>query len=116
MMEQFGKLEDNLLDGSITRLCAKLDRIDALKNHKSKYFKLVDLFQTMIMSYVEDERIFILVSLLNSKLRNTSSDNPISSVCLHSLEYDIKNFPYERALTLWKYECNRRGGSNVVDS
>jgi hypothetical protein len=43
-------------------------------------------------------------------------NNPISCVCLHSSDYDFKNFPYERELTLWKFECNKGGGSNMVDS
>ena len=61
MMEQFGKLEDPLSNGSITRLWTKLDRSDTLKEHLSQYFKLVDLCQTMILGSIDDERIFSLV-------------------------------------------------------
>ena len=54
MMEQFGKLENPLSNGSITRLWTKLDRIDTLKEHMSEYFKLVDLCQTIILGSIED--------------------------------------------------------------
>ena len=83
MMEHFGKLEDPLSNGSIKRLWTNLDRSDTLKEHMSKYFKLVDLCQTMVLGSIEDERIFILVSSLKYKLRNILDNNLVSCVCLY---------------------------------
>ena len=117
MMEKFGKIEDPLSNGSITRLWIKLDtRSDTLKEHLSKYFKLVELCQTMILGSIEDERIFSLVSFLKSKLRNRLDNNLVSCARLYISNYDINKFPYERALALWTSICSRRGGSNMIDS
>ena len=116
MMEQFGKLEDPLSNGFITRLWTKLDRSDTLKEHMSEYFKLVDLCQTMILGSIEDERIFSLVYFLKSKLRNRLDNNPVPCVRLYISNYDINNFPSKRALALWTSECSRRGGSSMIDS
>ena len=116
MMYQFGKVEDPLSNGSITRLWTNLYRSHTLKEHMSEYFKLVDLCQTMILGSIEDERILSLVSFLKSKLRNRMDNNIVSCVRLYISNYDINNFPYERALALWTSECSRRGGSNMIDS
>ena len=43
-------------------------------------------------------------------------NNIVSYVHLYISNYDVNNFPYERALALWKSECSRKGGSNRIDS
>jgi len=75
----------------------------------SEYFKLVDLCQTMILGSVEDERMFSALSFLKSKLRNRLDKNVETCLRLYVTKYDVHNFPYERALTLWRLERERRG-------
>lgn len=34
---------------------------------------------------------------------------------LYVTKYDIGNFPYERAQTLWRSNCDRRGENNITN-
>jgi hypothetical protein len=33
---------------------------------------------------------------------------------LYVTKYDISNFPYERALAIWRLDCDRRGENNIT--
>jgi hypothetical protein len=68
----------------------------------SEYLKLTDLCQTMILGSVEDERMFSALTLLKSKLRKNIDKHM-------DTKYDINNFPFDRALALWRSDCDRRG-------
>ena len=75
MWDQFSLLDNKLEYGAITRLWTKLSGREILRQRMSKYFKLVDLCQTMILGSVEDERMFSALTFLNSKLRNKLDKN-----------------------------------------
>ena len=81
----------------------------------SEYFKLVDLCQTMILGSVEDERIFSALSFLKSKLRNKLDKNVDTCLILYVKKYEVDNFPYERALALWRLDHERRGENNITN-
>ena len=81
----------------------------------SEYFKLVDLCQTMILGSVEDERMFSALKLLKSKLRNKLDKNVDTCLRLYVRNYEVDNFPYERALALWRSNLERRGKNNITN-
>ena len=69
----------------------------------------------MILGSVEDERMFSALSFLKSKLRNKLDKNVDTCLRLYVTKYDIDNFPYERTLTLWQLDCDRRGENNITN-
>ena len=109
MWMQFSKLDNPLEYGAITRLWTKLSGSQYLLQTMSEYFKLADLCQTMILGSVEDERMFSALTFLKSKLRNKLDKNVETCLRLYVTKYDIDNFPYGRALALWRSERERRG-------
>lgn len=115
MWEQFTKLDNPLECGAITRLWTILGASQYLQENISKYFKLADLCQTMILGSMEDERMFSALSFLKSKLRNKLDKNMDTCLRLYATKYDVNNFPYERALALWRSDCDRRGENNITN-
>ena len=99
MWDQFSP-SDNKEYGVITRLWTKLCGSEMLWQRMSKYFKLVDLCQTMIFGSVEDARMLSTLSFLNSKLRNKLDKNVDTCLRLYVTKYEADNFPYEIGLTL----------------
>ena len=81
----------------------------------SEYFKLANLCQTMILGSVEDEKIFSALSFLKSKLRNKLDKHMGTCLRLYVTKYDISNFPFDRALALWRSNCDRRGEYNTTN-
>ena len=80
----------------------------------SKYFKLADLCQTMILGSVEDERMFSAMTF-KSKLRKKLDKNVDTCLRLYVTKYEFDNFPYERALALWRSDHERRGENNITN-
>ena len=99
--------------GAITILWTTLGGSQYLQENISEYFKLVDLCQTMILGSVEDERMFSALSFLKSKLRNKLYKHMDTCLRLYVTKYNINDFPYERALALWRSDCDRRGENNI---
>jgi hypothetical protein len=114
MWNQFRALENPLEYGAITRLWTILGASQYLQENISEYFKLADLCQTMILGSVEDERMFSALSFLKSKMRNKLDKHMDICLRLYVTKYDISNFPYERALALWRSDCDRRGENNIT--
>eukprot|EP01018_Ginkgo_biloba_P011873 Gb_23573 [translate_table: standard] len=115
MWRQFQQLEDPLKNGAITRLWNILGASQYLQENMSEYFKLADLCQTMILGSVEDERVFSLLSFLKSKLRNKLNKHLDPCLRLYVTKYNINNFPFDRALALWRSDCDRRGKSSILN-
>jgi len=115
MWKRYPFLENLNENGAKTRLWTTLSASASqyLQENISKYFKLKDLCQTMILGSLEDERIFSALSFLKSKLKN-NLDKHVDT-CLYVTKYDIDNFPYERALTLWRSDYDRRGEKNITN-
>ena len=115
MWKQYPFLENPNENGAITRLWTTLSASQYLQENISEYFKLADLCQTMILGSVEDERMFSALSFLKSKLRNKLDKHVDTCLRLYVTKYDIDSFPYERALTLWRSDCDRRGENNITN-
>lgn len=115
MWEQFSKLDNALEYGAITKLWTTLSGSEFLLQNMSEYFKLVDLCQTMILGSVEDERMFSALTFLKSKLRNKLDKNVDTCLRLYVTKYEVDNFPYERAVALWRSNCERRGENNMAN-
>jgi hypothetical protein len=109
MLAQYCGLEKPVEYGAITRLWTKLGESQYLQENMSEYFKLAYLCQTMILGSMEDERIFSSLLFLKSKLRNKLDKHMGTCLILYVTKYDISNFPFDRALALWRLDCDRRG-------
>ena len=57
--------------------------------------------------------MFSALSFLKSKLRKKLDKHVDTCLRLYVTKYDIKTLPYERALVLWRSNCNRRGENNI---
>ena len=86
-----------------------------LRERMSEYFKLANLCQTMILGSMEDERMFSALAFLNSKLRNKMDKNLDTCLRLYVTKYEVDNFPYERELSLWRSDRERRGENNITN-
>ena len=69
----------------------------------------------MVLGSMEDERMFSELSFLNSKLRNKLDNNMDTCSRLYVTKYGITNFPFNRALSLWRSDCKRRGEYNITN-
>ena len=69
----------------------------------------MDLWQTMILGSMEDERMFSALTFLKSNLRTNIDKNVDTCLRLHVTKYEVDNFPYERALALWWLDHERNG-------
>ena len=69
----------------------------------------------MILGSVEDERMFSALSFLKSKLRKKLDKNVDTCLKLYVTKYEVENFPYERALALWRSDRERRGEKNITN-
>ena len=112
---KFYGLDNPLEYGAITRLWTKLSGSEILGQIMSKYFKLADLCQTMILGSVEDKRMFSAFSFLKSKLWNKLDKNVDTCLRLYVTKYEVDNFPYERALSLWQSDRERREENNIIN-
>jgi hypothetical protein len=115
MWNNFFTLENPLEYSTITRLWIILGASQYLQENISKYFKLADLCQTLILGSYEDERMLSALLFLKSNMRNKLEKHMDISLILYVIEYDITNFSYERALSLWRSDCDRRGGKNITN-
>jgi hypothetical protein len=52
---------------------------------------------------------------LKSKMRNKVDKHMDICLRLYVTKYDITNFPYERALDLWRSDCDRKGENNTTN-
>ena len=59
--------------------------------------------------------MFSALSFLKSKLRNKLDKNVDTCLRLYVTKYDVVNFPYERALFLWRSDHERRGETNITN-
>ena len=82
MWDQFST-SDSREYGAITRLWTNLNGREILRQRMSKYFKLADLCQTIILRSMEDERMFSALSFLKSKLRNKLDKNMDTHLSLY---------------------------------
>lgn len=114
MKQQLVNLENPFEPGSITRLWKRIDQSEALRIAIPEYLKLADLCQTMILGLVEDKRVFSALGLLKSKIRNKLDKNLETCLRLFVTQYNVRDFPYDRALAIWNSMRERRGVCNTL--
>ena len=59
--------------------------------------------------------MFSAMTFLKSKLRNKLHKNVDTCLRLYVTKYEVDNFPYERALALWRSERERKGENNITN-
>ena len=69
----------------------------------------------MILGSMEDKKMFSALSFLKSNLRNKLDKNMDTCLRLYVTKYQIINFPFNRALALWRSDCERRGECNITN-
>jgi hypothetical protein len=100
MWNQFLILKNPLEYGAITTLWTILGSSQHLQENISEYFKIVDLWKTMILGSVEDDRMFNGLPFFKSKMRNRLDKHLDICLRLYVTRYETTNFLYESALAL----------------
>ena len=67
----------------------------------------------MILASVEDERVFSTLGFLKSKVRNKLDKKMDNCLRLYNFRYEVDSFPYDKALNIWRNQCQRRWISNI---
>ena len=67
----------------------------------------------MILGSVEDARVFNNLGFLKSKVRNKLDKNLDNFLRLYNSRYKVESFPYDRAINVWRKQCQRRGIANI---
>ena len=70
----------------------------------------------MILGSVEDERVFSTLGFLKSKVRNKLDKNLDNCLRLYNSRYEVEIFPYDRAISIWRKWCQRRGIANISNT
>ena len=61
----------------------------------------------MILGFSKEERVFNASGFLKSKVRNKLDKNLENFLRLYTSRYEVNDFPYKRALQLWRKKCQR---------
>lgn len=67
----------------------------------------------MMLGSVEDETIFNALGFIKSNIRNKLDKNLETCLRMYNSRYDVHNFPYDRAVKIWRKKCQRRGMGNI---
>ena len=59
--------------------------------------------------------MFCVLTFFKSKLRNKLDKNVDKFLRLYVTKYEVDNFPYERALALWRSNHERKGENNITN-
>jgi hypothetical protein len=68
----------------------------------------------MILGSMEDKRIFSALSFLKSKMRKNLDKHTDICLILYIKKHDVTTFPNERALALWRSDCDRTGENSIT--
>ena len=113
MREQYDLMENLNEEGVVTKLWKDLDQRNQLRELIPKYFKLTNLCLTMILGSVEDEIFFSTLGFLKSKVRNKLDKDLDNCLRLYNSRYEVESFPYDRAASIWRKQCQKRGIANI---
>jgi len=116
MIEQYPLLSEPTENGAIKHLWMKLYPSSYLRENISECFRLYELYQTMILSFVEDERVFNALSFIKSKLQNKLDKNLDTCIRLYVSSSALDSFPIERAVDIWFSFAQRRGADNCEEN
>jgi hypothetical protein len=85
-----------------TNMWARLVSNVVLVQKLSKFLKLVEIAIVMVVSNVEDEKIFSTISFMKSKLHNRLPTNLNLVVWMHTQKfYKWKTFPFYTTIKEW---------------
>ena len=116
MREQYVVMENPNEEGAVIKIWKNLGERNQLREAIPEYFKLTNLCLTMILGSVEDERVFSTLGFLKSKVRNKLDKNLDNWLRLYNSRYEVESFPYERAFSIWRKRCQRRGIANISNT
>ncbi|KAH7415371.1 hypothetical protein KP509_14G039800 [Ceratopteris richardii] len=113
--KQFDFVKDPSNPGAMTKLWKKLDISPFLKESMSEYFKVSNLYLTMILGSVEDGRLWSSLTFIRNAMRNRLNKNLDTCLRLFVSKSDLETFPFEEAYAIWKSQCQRRSECVVSD-
>ena len=113
MREQYVVVENPNEEGVVIKLWKNLGESSRLREAIPEYFKLTNLCLTMILGSVEDETVFSTLGFLKSKVRNKLDKNLDNCLRLCNSRYEVESFPYDRAVSIWRKRCQKRGIANI---
>ena len=70
----------------------------------------------MTLGSVEDGIFFSTLGFLKSKVRNKLDKNLDNCLRLYNSRYEVESFPYDRAVSIWRKWCQRRGIANISNT
>jgi hypothetical protein len=84
--------------------------------HMPEFIKLAEITLVLVGGSVEDERTFSIVEWVKNPQRNRlQGDHLDACVRVHGQTwFDLKTFPYEKALESWLAKIGRRGVTTIV--
>jgi hypothetical protein len=75
-----------------------------------EFMKVSKLVVVQIMGFVEDDKMFLTLTFMKTRLRNQLCEHLDLVVHMFAqLFYTIDTFPYDDAITAWTDEKERRG-------
>lgn len=116
MIDQYSLLLEPIENGAIKCIWVKLYPSSVLRDNICEYFRLYELCQTMILDYVEYERVFSALSFIKFKLRNKLEKKLGICIRLYVSSYALDYFPIERAVDIWFSIAKRRGVDNYEEN
>jgi hypothetical protein len=94
----------------VTKLWEKIGSNALMLNRLSEFFKVAEIVMTVVLRSVEDERTFLMLGFMKSKLWNQLGRHLDNCVKLFSQPFFTHaNFPYGDAIAFWSDETARRG-------
>ncbi len=96
-------VKEESLVNRVTRLWTKINSSSIFKRKLSKFIKLVEIACVQVLGSIENECCLSVVAFMKNKLRNRLTCHLDLCLCFYAQQfYNIENFPYEEAMTLWK--------------
>jgi hypothetical protein len=79
-----------------------------LRHAFPEYFKLATMALILMLGSIEDEKAFLTVSFVKSKLRNKLVEHlPLCVKMFTQKFYTLRSFPYQEAVDIWKVQKHR---------
>ena len=93
-----------------SRFMKRLIKLEAFKANCSEWIKVMEISLLIVPGSVEDERIFSLMKLIKSYLRNTLVNPHLSAAVrvFASTLFSVSSFPYAEAIVNWTEQKKRR--------
>ncbi len=94
----------------VSRLWEKLTSNVVLWAHLFEFMMVAELAMVQIMGSIEDERTFLTLTFMKTRLWNRLCEHLDLLVCMFGQPfYTVDSFPYNNAIIAWTNEKARRG-------